>query len=101
MSCILDTHFAYTAIHDIELFLWVLGYLIIKFLGPEGPPRKMTSVLREVLLVFMGNHDLQEQKKQILDNNKYFIEFLEHISPEFEVLKDLMHTLCHVLPLAY
>jgi len=93
--------FAHTAIHDIELFLWVLGHLIIKFLGLGGPPREMTSVLREASSVFVGDHDSQEQKKQILDDNKYFIEFLEHISPEFEVLKDLMHAWRRVLSLAY
>ena len=101
MSCMLGARFVHTTIHNVELFLWVLGHLIIKFLGPGGPPREMTPALREALSVFVGNHDLQEQKKQILGNNKCFIKFLEHISPEFEVLKDLICAWCRVLSLAY
>ena len=49
----------------------------------------------------MGDYDLQEQKKQILSDDKCFIKFLEYVSPEFEVLKDLMHAWYHVLSLAY
>ena len=101
MSCMLGAHFVHTTIHDVESFLWVLGHSIIKFLGLGGPPREITPVLREALLVFMGNYDSQEQKKQILDNDKCFIEFLEQVSPEFEVLKGLMHAWHHVLHLAY
>ena len=101
MSCMLGACFAHTTIHDIESFLWVLGHSIIKFLGLEGPPREITPALREALSVFVGDHDSQEQKKQILDDDKCFIEFLEHVSPEFEVLKDLMHAWCRVLSLAY
>jgi len=101
MSCMLDAHFAHTAIYDVESFLWVLGHSIIKFLGPGGPPREMTPALREALSVFVGNYDLQEQKKQILGDDKCFIEFLEHVSPEFEVLKDLMCAWHCVLSLAY
>ena len=101
MSCMLDTRFAHTAIHDIESFLWVLGHSIIKFLELGGPPREMIPALREVLSVFMGDHDSQEQKKQILDDDKCFIKFLEHVSPEFEILKDLMCAWCCVLSLAY
>jgi len=101
MSCIFDDEPAHTAIHDIESFLWVLGYSIIKFLGPGGPPREMTPALREALSVFVGNHDLQEQKKQILGDNKCFIKFLEHISSEFEVLKNLMRAWHYILSLAY
>ena len=97
----LGARFAYTTIHDIESFLWMLGHLITKFLGLGGPPREMTPALREALSVFVGNHDLQEQKKQILDDDKYFIKFLEQVSPEFEVLKGLMHTWHHVLHLTY
>ena len=44
--------------NNVESFLWVLGYLIIKFLGPGGPPREMTPALREASSVFMGDHDL-------------------------------------------
>ena len=61
----------------------------------------MTLALKEALSVFLGNYDLQEQKKQILDDSKYFIKFLEHVSPEFEVLKNLMHAWRYVLSLAY
>ena len=101
MSCMLGAYFAHTAIYDVKSFLWVLGHSIIKFLGPGGPPREMTPALREALSVFVGDYDSQEQKKQILDNDKCFIEFLEHISSEFEVLKGLMHAWRHVLHLAY
>ena len=101
MSCMLGAHFVHTTIHDVESFLWVLGHSIIKFLGLGGPPREITPVLREALLVFMGNYDSQEQKKQILDDDKCFIEFLEQVSPEFEVLKGLMCAWHHVLHLAY
>ena len=44
--------------NNVESFLWVLGYLIIKFLGPGESPREMTPVLREASSVFMGDHDL-------------------------------------------
>ena len=101
MSCMLGAHFVHTAIHNVKSFLWMLGHLIIKFLGLGRPPREMTPVLREASSVFMGDYDLQEQKKQILGNDKCFIKFLEYVSPEFEVLKDLMHAWYHVLSLAY
>ena len=101
MSCMLGARFAHTAIHDVESFLWVLGHSIIKFLGPGGPPREMTPALKEALSVFVGDHDSQEQKKQILGDDKCFIEFLEQVSPEFEVLKDLMRAWRRVLSLAY
>ena len=57
MSCMLGTCFAHIAIHDIESFLWVLDYSIIKFLGLEEPPKKMNLVLRKVFLVFVDNFD--------------------------------------------
>ena len=66
MSCMFDDEPAHTAIHDIESFLWVLGYLIIKFLGPGEAPREITPALKKALSMFMGNYDLQKQKKQIL-----------------------------------
>ena len=75
--------------------------MITKYLGLGGPPREMTPALREALSVFVGNYDSQEQKKQILDDDKCFIEFLEQVSPEFEVLKGLMRAWRHVLRLAY
>ena len=101
MGCMLGARFVHTTIHDVESFLWVLGHSIIKFLGLGGPPREITPVLREALSVFMGNYDSQEQKKQILDDDKCFIESLEQVSSEFEVLKGLMHAWHHVLYLAY
>ena len=58
MSCMLGAHFTHTTIYNIELFLWMLGHSIIKFLGPGEAPREMTLVLRKALLVFVGNHDL-------------------------------------------
>ena len=53
----LGTCFAHIAIHDIESFLWVLDYSIIKFLGLEEPPKKMNLVLRKISLVFVDNFD--------------------------------------------
>ena len=101
MSCMFNDEPAHTTIHDIESFLWVLGHSIIKFLGPGGAPREMTPALKEALLVFVSNHDLQKKKKQILIKDNHFDKLLEQVSPEFEVLKDLMHTWRHVLSLAY
>ena len=66
MSYMFDDEPAHTVIYDIESFLWVLGYLIIKFLGPGEAPREITLTLKKALLMFMGNYDLQKQKKQIL-----------------------------------
>ena len=87
MSCMLGARFAHTAIHDVESFLWVLGHSIIKFLGPGGPPREMTPALKEALSVFVGDHDSQKKKKQILIKDNHFDKLLEQVSPEFEVLK--------------
>ena len=96
-----DNKPVHTAIHDIELFLWVLGHLIIKFLGLGGVPREMTPVLKEALSVFVGDHNLQKKKKQILIKDNHFDKLLEQVSPEFEVLKGLMCALYYVLSLAY
>ena len=83
MSCMFDNEPAHTTIHDIESFLWVLGYSIIKFLGLKRAPRKMTLTLKEALSVFMGNHDLQKKKKQILIKDNHFDKLLEQVSLEF------------------
>ena len=101
ISCMFDNKPVHTAIHDIELFLWVLGHLIIKFLGLGGVPREMTPVLKEALSVFVGDHNLQKKKKQILIKDNHFDKLLEQVSPEFEVLKGLMCALYYVLSLAY
>ena len=96
-----DNEPAHTTIHDIESFLWVLDYSIIKFLGPERASRKMILTLKEALSVFMGNHDSQKKKKQILIKDNHFDKLLEQVSPEFEVLKGLMCDWHCVLSLAY
>ena len=62
MSCMFDNEPTYTIIHDIELFLWMLDHLIIKFLELGGASREMTPALKEVLSVFIGDHDLQNKK---------------------------------------
>jgi len=36
-----------------------------------------------------------------MNDNKCFIEFLEQVSSEFEVLKSLIHAWHHILYLAY
>jgi len=96
-----DNEPAYTAIYDIESFLWVLDHSIIKFLGPGGAPREMTPALKEALLVFMGDYDLQKKKKQILIKDNHFDKLLEQVSPEFEVLKGFMCAWHCVLSLTY
>jgi len=70
-------------------------------LGTRRTSKGNDPALREALSVFVDNYDSQEQKKQILDDNKCFIEFLEHVSPKFEVLKDLMYAWRCILSLAY
>ena len=87
MSCMFNDEPVHTTIYNIELFLWVLDHSIIKFLGPGGAPREMTLALKDALLVFMGDHDLQKKKKQILIKDNHFDKLLEQVSPEFEVLK--------------
>ena len=101
MSYMFDDEPAHTVIHDIESFLWVLGHSIIKFLGLGEAPREITPVLKEALLVFMGNHDSQKKKKQILIKDNHFNKLLEQVSLEFEVLKDLMRAWRCILSLAY
>ena len=101
MSCIFDDELAHTTIHDIKSFLWVLGHSIIKFLRPGEAPREITPALKEALSMFMGNYDLQEQKKQILIKDNHFNKLLEQVSLEFEVLKNLMRAWRCVLSLAY
>jgi len=96
-----DDEPTHTIIHNIELFLWMLGHLIIKFLGPEGTSREMIIALKKALSVFMGDHDLQKKKKQILIKDKHFDKLLEQVSPKFEVLKGLICAWHHVLSLAY
>ena len=61
----------------------------------------MTPALKEALSVFMGDYDLQKKKKQILIKDNHFDKLLEQVSPEFEVLKDLMRAWRRVLSLAY
>jgi len=92
----------HTAIHDVESFLWVLGHSIIRYSRPGGPPREMTSALRWALSMFMGDsYSKKQTKRQLLNDKKCFTELLEHVSPEFEVLKDLMHAWRRVLYLAH
>ena len=101
MSCMFNDEPAHTAIHDIESFLWMLGHSIIKFLGLEEAPREMTPVLKEALSVFVGDHDSQKKKKQILIKDNHFDKLLEQVSLEFEVFKDLMCAWHRILSLAY
>ena len=97
----LGTHSVYTAIYDIESFMQVLGYLIIKYSRLEEVPRKNTPVLRKALLVFVDGSDSQEQKMLILFRDNHFEKLLKYVSLEFEVLKNLMHTWYHIIHVAY
>ena len=103
MSCLLnDPNFAkfpHNAINDAESFLWVMGYLIIRLKGP-GKDNEMTPELRDALEVFGGDAESQLQKLDILNDKEVFHEFLEHVSPEFAVLKELMYAWRRVINLA-
>jgi len=47
--------FLHNTINDAELFLWVMGYLIIRFKGPGKDLSKMTPKLHDALGVFGGD----------------------------------------------
>jgi len=104
MSCLLNNpnfaKFPHNAINDAELFLWVMGYLIIRLKGPGKNPKEMTRDLRDALEVFSGDVESQLQKLVILNNKEVFHEFLKHISPEFVVLEELMYAWRRIIDLA-
>jgi len=104
MSCLLnDPHlaeFPHNAINDAESFLWVMGYLIIRFEGPGKDLNKMTPELRNALGVFGGDGKSQLRKLGILSKEEKFREFLTHVSPEFAGLKELMYAWRRVIDLA-
>ena len=104
MSCLLNhsdfAKFPHNAINDAESFLWVMGYLIIRFEGPGKDRNERTPGLRDALKVFSGDAESQLQKLDILNDKEVFHEFLEHVSPEFAVLKELMYAWHRVIDLA-
>ena len=53
--------------------------------------KRKDPVLREALSVFIGSSNSQEQKKLILFRDNHYEKLLEHVSPEFEILKNLMY----------
>jgi len=59
MSCLLNdpnfAEFPHNAINDAESFLWVMGYLIIRFEGPGKDLNEMTPELSDALEVFGGD----------------------------------------------
>jgi len=59
MSCLLNypdfAEFLHNVINDTESFLWVMGYLIIRFKGPGKDLSEMTPKLHNALRVFGGN----------------------------------------------
>ena len=101
MSCLLNhpdfAKFPHNAINDAESFLWVMGYLIIRF---KGPGKEMTPGLSSALEVFGGDEKSQLQKLDILNDKEVFREFLTHVSPEFAVLEELMYAWHRVIDLA-
>ena len=101
MSCLLNhsdfAKFPHNAINDAESFLWVMGYLIIRF---KGPGKEMTPGLSSALGVFGGDEKSQLQKLDILNDKEVFREFLTHVSPEFAVLEELMYAWHRVIDLA-
>ena len=101
MSCLLNhsdfAKFPHNAINDAESFLWVMGYLIIRF---KGPGKEMTPGLSSALEVFGGDEKSQLQKLDILNDKEVFREFLTHVSPEFVGLKELMYAWRRVIDLA-
>ena len=104
MSCLLNdpylAEFPHNAINDAESFLWVMGYLIIRFEGPGKDLNEMTPELRDSLEVFDGDKNSQLRKLGILSKKEKLREFLKHVSPEFAGLKELMHAWCRVIDLA-
>ena len=104
MSCLLNhsdfAKFPHNAINDAESFLWVMGYLIIRFEGPGKDRNKMTPGVRGALEVFSGDAESQLQKLDILNDKEVFHEFLEHVGLEFAVLKELMYAWHRVIDLA-
>ena len=104
MSCLLnDPNFAkfpHNAINDAESFLWVMGYLIIRFEGPGKDRNERTPGLRDALEVFSGDGKSQLRKLDILNDKEVFHEFLEHVGLEFAVLKELMYAWHRVIDLA-
>ena len=92
--------FPHNAINDAESFLWVMGYLIIRFEGPGKDLNEMTPELRDALEVFDGDKNSQLRKLGILSKEEKLREFLKHVSPEFAGLKELMHAWCRVIDLA-
>jgi len=104
MSCLLnDPHlaeFPHNAINDAESFLWVMGYLIIRFEGPGKDLNEMTPELSDALEVSGGDGKSQLRKLGILSKEEKFREFLTHVSPEFAGLKELMYAWRRVIDLA-
>ena len=94
-------NYSHTAINDSESFMWALGYLIIRHIGPGEGLQKSTLELKEALRVFEGGKDSQNQKAKILQNAKALDKFLEHVGPWFEYLKELMRGWCCVINLAH
>lgn len=101
MSYMLGTYSVHTVIYDIESFMWVLGYLIIRYSRLKGVSREKIPVLRKALSVFVDSSDSQEQNKLILFRDNHFEKLLKYVSLEFEVLKNLMHTWYHIIHVAY
>jgi len=88
----------HNAINNAESFLWVMGYLIIRF---KGPGKKMTLGLSSALGVFGSDKKSQLQKLDILNDKEVFCEFLMHVSPEFVGLEELMYAWHCVIDLAH
>jgi len=104
MSCLLKdpnfVKFPHNAINDAESFLWVMGYLITKYKGPGKGPKEVTSELNGTLEVFNGDRESHLQKLDILNDEEEFCRFLQHVSPEFAGLKELMCAWRRVINLA-
>ncbi|KAJ3566485.1 hypothetical protein NP233_g6974 [Leucocoprinus birnbaumii] len=103
MSGWLNSHLdhPHTAVQDTECFLWVFGYLALKYSGP-GQIRTMSSELTAFFEgLFSGDNESQEMKLKILQEKQELENLLIHFSPYFEDLKDLIREWWKVLNLAY
>ncbi|KAJ3566486.1 hypothetical protein NP233_g6975 [Leucocoprinus birnbaumii] len=103
MSGWLNSHpdHPHTAVQDTECFLWVFGYLALKYSGP-GQIRTMSPELKAFFEgLFSGDNESQEMKLKILIKEEELEKFLSHVSPYFEDLKDLIREWWKVLDLAY
>ncbi|KAJ3566488.1 hypothetical protein NP233_g6977 [Leucocoprinus birnbaumii] len=95
-----STFVAHTAIHDAESFVWSFAYAILKYSGPGAAPRQTTPELDAVLDLYFFHRRSIKAKWDVLQNKQLLETLLNHVSPYFEDLKDLLRDWHRVLTLA-